>query len=122
MKGAALLGFLTLVGACTTADSEARPSFNSLSDQELFRQIAQNSAFNEYRCRGLSADETESIIEDRFSVRIDRLEVAMIATHGPQSVELPEHIMIGRRCPHYRGAIERLETDLDALENRLGLK
>jgi hypothetical protein len=92
-----------------------------LTDRELYVQVAQNGAFNEYRCRGLSADATKRKMR-RFKSRINEVTRAMVEKHGSESVALEEIILIGRPCPAYLGSIKRLERNLVDMEKRLGLK
>ena len=110
---------LFLLGGCVTAQNQAR---STLTDQGLYREVAQNSALNEYRCRGLSPEEANATMRERFKARIERVTSAMIETHGTESVELPELILMGRQCPAYRGKIALLAANLSELEDRLGLR
>jgi hypothetical protein len=105
----------------TSSATCAHPA-DRTTERELYVAVAQNSAFNEYRCNGLSADKTKREIERRFAKRIQAVTAAMVAKYGEGSVELQELTLIGKKCPAYRGSILQLARNLTKIEKRLGLK
>lgn len=120
----ALISVSVLLSVCTFVQHDQLWAFrnDSLSDRELYVQVAQNTAFNEFRCNGKSAEETKEIMNSRFKLRIEAVEAAMKAKYGLNSVEVDDMVAIGQNCSRYSGAIRRLERNLKAIEQRLGIK
>lgn len=116
---AVAIGVAALCGGQSAATEKRSSEFRDIGDVALWRSLTLDAVINDLRCRGFSPNQSQRIYKRRFEDR-DRAVYAAIRTrYGPQPVE--DIILIGKKCPVYRGVIEAHGEKLRELEIRLGL-
>jgi hypothetical protein len=110
-----------VVFVSVTAEA-GRTEIREVSDRDLYAQVMQNGAFNEYRCQGKEPDDVRAIMDRRYKKRIDAVNQAMKIRYSSDETELEEFVGVAGSCKSYRGAIKRLDQNLRLLEQRLDIK